>query len=161
MKLCWHALNTCFLCSIWLLPIVCFNLQPTNLYRVSEWIAEQLRYLHFRRILQKPPPVPRNLSSAAVDIIFRLLDKNPKTRLGCGTEGTEEIKKHAFFKVNLNWLSSSSFAVTERDLFSVTCSSIRVRVMSTQRELRLSFCTCVLARNSKTIIRKSLLAYNA
>nr|XP_002123049.3 ribosomal protein S6 kinase alpha-5 [Ciona intestinalis] len=55
-----------------------------------------------RRILYKHPPLPKGLSSAALDVILKLLDKNPKTRLGCGTTGVKEIKEHPYYK-SLDW----------------------------------------------------------
>lgn len=33
---------------------------------------------------------------------FQLLQKSPSNRLGCGTEGGEEVKSHPFFK-NINF----------------------------------------------------------
>nr|CAB3265767.1 ribosomal protein S6 kinase alpha-5 [Phallusia mammillata] len=55
-----------------------------------------------KRILYKQAPVPHNISQTALDIIFKLLDKNPKKRLGCGYDGIDEIKNHRFFK-DLDW----------------------------------------------------------
>ena len=52
-----------------------------------------------RRILYKEPPIPHRISSTALDLILRLLDKNPQKRLGCGDNGIMEIKNHAFYKV--------------------------------------------------------------
>jgi len=42
------------------------------------------------------------LSSEARDLIVKLLDRNVETRLGCGPQGAEELKRHPFFR-SLNW----------------------------------------------------------
>ncbi|CAK8693241.1 ribosomal protein S6 kinase alpha-5-like [Clavelina lepadiformis] len=55
-----------------------------------------------RRILYKNPPIPQRVPSTALDLIFKLLDKNPRHRLGCGASGVEEIKSHQFYK-GLDW----------------------------------------------------------
>uniref|UniRef100_H2ZD55 Ribosomal protein S6 kinase n=1 Tax=Ciona savignyi TaxID=51511 RepID=H2ZD55_CIOSA len=55
-----------------------------------------------RRILYKHPPVPKKLSPPALDIILKLLDKNPQTRLGCGNRGINDIKDHSFYK-SMDW----------------------------------------------------------
>ena len=34
------------------------------------------------------------------NLSFKLLEKNPVTRMGCGPEGAEEIKKHSCFSFN-------------------------------------------------------------
>lgn len=46
--------------------------------------------------------VPSDMSSDALDLIVKLLNRDPKKRLGAGPEDAEEIKKHPFFK-NINW----------------------------------------------------------
>ncbi|PIO31253.1 hypothetical protein AB205_0038800 [Aquarana catesbeiana] len=42
------------------------------------------------------------MSELVKDLIRGLLMKDPKKRLGCGPEGSDEIKKHLFFKT-INW----------------------------------------------------------
>ncbi len=42
------------------------------------------------------------LSEAAVDLIVKLLNRNPQRRLGAGPQDAEEVKQHPFFK-GLNW----------------------------------------------------------
>nr|XP_033806925.1 ribosomal protein S6 kinase alpha-5 isoform X2 [Geotrypetes seraphini] len=57
-----------------------------------------------RRILKNDPPYPPEMSSIAKDIIQGLLIKDPRKRLGCGSGGSDEIKKHPFFQ-NINWVN--------------------------------------------------------
>lgn len=54
----------------------------------------------YDEILNRNPHMPSYLSQKAIDIIMRLLDKNPNERLGCN--GVEEIKEHPFFE-NIRW----------------------------------------------------------
>jgi len=46
------------------------------------------------------PSCPGEISKEALDLIQRLLDPNPKTRLG--SEGAEQVKKHQFF-ADVDW----------------------------------------------------------
>ncbi|XP_061467943.1 ribosomal protein S6 kinase alpha-5 isoform X2 [Rhineura floridana] len=55
-----------------------------------------------RRILKSEPPYPQEMTALAKDIIQRLLMKDPKKRLGCCSNGADEIKQHPFFQ-KLNW----------------------------------------------------------
>ncbi|KAL8169044.1 UNVERIFIED_CONTAM: Ribosomal protein S6 kinase alpha-5 [Gekko kuhli] len=55
-----------------------------------------------RRILKSEPPYPEEMSALAKDVIQRLLMKDPKKRLGCGSSGADEIKQHPFFQ-KINW----------------------------------------------------------
>ncbi|KAM8921332.1 ribosomal protein S6 kinase alpha-5 [Pelodytes ibericus] len=55
-----------------------------------------------RRILKSEPPYPTELSEEVKELMQRLLQKDPEKRLGSGPEGSEEIKKHHFFK-DINW----------------------------------------------------------
>jgi len=65
---------------------------PLNSYR------EEL----FENIKNAPLDIPQYVSPIAKDIILRLLNRNPKKRLGT-ISGAEEIKKHPFFK-NIDWV---------------------------------------------------------
>ena len=76
----------------------------------------------FYNIQNAPLKVPKSLSFEAKDllksvslntsgfihlnsqilIIFQLLQRDPKNRLGAGKRGANELKSHAFFK-NINW----------------------------------------------------------
>ncbi|XP_039254874.2 ribosomal protein S6 kinase alpha-5-like [Styela clava] len=53
-----------------------------------------------KRILSKNPPVPRKISSKAKDLIYSLLEKDPKKRLG--SRNILDIKNHPFFS-GLDW----------------------------------------------------------
>ncbi|XP_018414007.1 PREDICTED: ribosomal protein S6 kinase alpha-5 isoform X4 [Nanorana parkeri] len=55
-----------------------------------------------KRILKSDPPYPPEMSGLVKDLIRGLLMKDPKKRLGCGPDGSDEIKKHPFFKT-INW----------------------------------------------------------
>ncbi|XP_026568796.1 ribosomal protein S6 kinase alpha-5 isoform X1 [Pseudonaja textilis] len=55
-----------------------------------------------RRILKSEPPYPQEMTAFAKDLIQRLLMKDPKKRLGCGSGSADEIKQHSFFK-KINW----------------------------------------------------------
>jgi ribosomal protein S6 kinase alpha-5 len=56
----------------------------------------------FRRILTIDPIIPDDLSLDALDLIFNLLVKDPKKRLGGGKDDAEELKRHPFFK-RMKW----------------------------------------------------------
>jgi len=55
----------------------------------------------FENIRHANLEIPQYVSPVAKDIILRLLNRNPKKRLGTIT-GADEIKKHPFFK-NIDW----------------------------------------------------------
>lgn len=55
-----------------------------------------------RRILKSHPPIPDHLSIEVQDFIRRTLVKDPRKRLGGGSEDSLEIKSHPFFK-SINW----------------------------------------------------------
>ncbi|XP_068108356.1 ribosomal protein S6 kinase alpha-5 [Hyperolius riggenbachi] len=55
-----------------------------------------------KRILKNDPPYPPEISDAGKDFIRFLLMKDPNKRLGCGPGGSDDIKKHPFFK-SINW----------------------------------------------------------
>ena len=50
-----------------------------------------------RRILYNSPPMPPDLSPEVLDLLLKLLQKDPKVRLGA--KGAHEIQAHPFFKV--------------------------------------------------------------
>lgn len=56
----------------------------------------------YSRIESGPLRFPRNLGSDVVSLIRGLLDRNPHTRLGLGSEGINEIKRQKFFQ-GLDW----------------------------------------------------------
>uniref|UniRef100_A0A4W6BXS3 Ribosomal protein S6 kinase n=1 Tax=Lates calcarifer TaxID=8187 RepID=A0A4W6BXS3_LATCA len=55
-----------------------------------------------KRISKKDPPFPKDMGPLAKDLIQRLLIKDPKTRLGSGPNGAENVKKHPFYQ-KINW----------------------------------------------------------
>jgi serum/glucocorticoid-regulated kinase 2 len=73
----------------------------------TQTISKILFFLHFFRedlfenIKQAPLEFPPYVSATARDLIMKLLNRNPKKRLGC-TIGADEIKRHPFFKV-IDW----------------------------------------------------------
>ena len=54
----------------------------------------------FYNIINEDLEIPSYISKDARDLIVRLMDRNPVTRLG--TNGADEIKKHKWFK-GINW----------------------------------------------------------
>ena len=56
----------------------------------------------YRAILRDEITYPSHVSPNARDLINKLLDRNPDTRLGAGPRDVEEIKEHPFFS-SLNW----------------------------------------------------------
>ncbi|KAH0787189.1 AGC family protein kinase [Histomonas meleagridis] len=56
----------------------------------------------YQMILKEHVSFPVYVSEVAKDLITKLLDKNPATRLGASEEDVEEIKRHPFFS-SLNW----------------------------------------------------------
>lgn len=55
----------------------------------------------FDNIKHAPLEIPTYVSSTARDMITKLLNRNPKKRLGA-IYGADEIKKHPFFK-QIDW----------------------------------------------------------
>eukprot|EP01033_Poteriospumella_lacustris_P011218 gene11217-7979_t len=53
-------------------------------------------------ILFQEVPFPPFINPEAKDLISKLLDVNPKTRLGSGPNGAKDIKSHPFFKT-MDW----------------------------------------------------------
>jgi serum/glucocorticoid-regulated kinase 2 len=60
------------------------------------------RGVMFQRIIHAPIPSNSYVPPAAFDLICKLLDRNPRTRLGSGAKDFQAIKSHAFF-APLNW----------------------------------------------------------
>eukprot|EP00826_Nyctotherus_ovalis_P046779 TRINITY_DN5320_c0_g3_i1.p1 TRINITY_DN5320_c0_g3~~TRINITY_DN5320_c0_g3_i1.p1 ORF type:complete len:295 (+),score=74.95 TRINITY_DN5320_c0_g3_i1:1365-2249(+) len=56
----------------------------------------------FDNIKRGPLQIPSDMSSDALDLIVKLLNRDPKQRLGAGPGDAEEIKAHPFFKT-INW----------------------------------------------------------
>jgi len=56
----------------------------------------------YRMIINDPIDFPDDMSPEAQDLISKLLDRNPATRLGAGPTDVEEIKSHRFF-APLRW----------------------------------------------------------
>uniref|UniRef100_A0A3Q3ANU3 Ribosomal protein S6 kinase n=1 Tax=Kryptolebias marmoratus TaxID=37003 RepID=A0A3Q3ANU3_KRYMA len=54
------------------------------------------------RICKKDPPFPKDMGQLAKDLIKQLLIKDPKKRLGSGSNGAESVKKHPFYQ-KINW----------------------------------------------------------
>lgn len=55
-------------------------------------------FLFARRILYNSPPMPPDISREVMDLLLKLLQKDPKVRLGA--KGAHEIQAHPFFKVS-------------------------------------------------------------
>lgn len=58
----------------------------------------------YRKILQEELKFPKDLikSADAKDLLTKLLDRNPETRLGSSVQDAEEIKNHPFF-AKIDW----------------------------------------------------------
>jgi len=56
----------------------------------------------YRKIQEAPLLFPPNLSNACKDLITKLLERDPKKRLGSGPNDYKDIQKHAFFK-SIDW----------------------------------------------------------
>ncbi|XP_052859880.1 ribosomal protein S6 kinase alpha-4 [Anopheles cruzii] len=88
-----------------------------------------------RRIANEEPIMPSRISRNAADFIRRLLEKNPKRRLGSGPLEANELKAHPFLK-SIDWASLVRRRVTAPLKPSVT-SEVDTRYFSeefTQRE---------------------------
>ena len=62
----------------------------------------QTKQQMYTAIQKTTPKFPRYLSNNAIDILGKLLAKNPAQRLGSGPLGSEEIKQHPFFH-DIDW----------------------------------------------------------
>ncbi|XP_017843729.1 chromosomal serine/threonine-protein kinase JIL-1 [Drosophila busckii] len=56
-----------------------------------------------RRIQKEQPLIPSSFSSHARDFVLKMLEKNPKRRLGGNHRDATEIKNHPFFR-GINWV---------------------------------------------------------
>ncbi|KAJ1673112.1 Serine/threonine-protein kinase Sgk2, partial [Spiromyces aspiralis] len=56
----------------------------------------------YNRILYEPLRFPSHVSTLSRDFISRLMERNPKYRLGYGMMGTEHIKSHIFY-YGIDW----------------------------------------------------------
>lgn len=56
----------------------------------------------YKSIINDKVKYQPDMSSESKDLISKLLNRNPKTRLGAGPEDAKEIKAHRFFK-GLDW----------------------------------------------------------
>jgi hypothetical protein len=54
----------------------------------------------YRKIAYDMPVIPGVISVNMTDLVSRLLDKDPSTRLGGGESGAQSIKKHPLFDVS-------------------------------------------------------------
>ncbi|ORE00519.1 KAPA [Hepatospora eriocheir] len=68
-------------------------------HKVAPFSASNSKKL-VRKILHQKPEINKSINSDARDLIERLLDKNPKTRIG--NENISEILNHSWFK-GVNW----------------------------------------------------------
>jgi serine/threonine protein kinase len=59
----------------------------------------------YRRIKTADPVTSEDLSPEAADLISKLLEKNPRKRLGGGHNGVDDFKKHPFFAVSSLFIS--------------------------------------------------------
>ncbi|KEG03829.1 rac-beta serine/threonine protein kinase, putative [Plasmodium vinckei vinckei] len=76
----------------------------------------------FENIKYKKIKISNKLSPEIGDLLKKLLQKNPRKRLGSGITDAEEIKKHPFFK-NINWGDVSSKKISppfKPVLFNIT-----------------------------------------
>ncbi|KAH8334843.1 hypothetical protein KR067_002756, partial [Drosophila pandora] len=55
-----------------------------------------------RRIQKEQPLIPSSFSAHARDFVLKMLEKNPKRRLGGNHRDASEIKEHPFFQ-GINW----------------------------------------------------------
>jgi len=56
----------------------------------------------YRKIQEAPLLFPPNLSNSCKDLITKLLERDPKKRLGSSANDYKDIQKHAFFK-SIDW----------------------------------------------------------
>ena len=56
----------------------------------------------FENIKRGPLQVPADMPDIALDLIVKLLNRDPAKRLGAGPSDAEEVMQHPFFK-GINW----------------------------------------------------------
>lgn len=99
----------------------------------------QIPTVLFEKILNEDPVFGDRFPAVAVDLISSLLQKDPQRRLGCGSEGAEEIKYHPFFD-GMDWqaLLEKRIEVPRppHRLEDVTDESHLARAISKTREAR-------------------------
>ncbi|XP_041425973.1 serine/threonine-protein kinase N1-like [Xenopus laevis] len=61
-------------------------------------------------ITENQPQFPDTMSEDSIDIIERLLNKNPEMRLGSTDEDAEDVKKCSFYKVCSNFINNNNSA---------------------------------------------------
>ena len=68
------------------------------------WLGILKENLHFRELtrLFQVVQYPSYMSAEAVDLVGRLLEIDPQTRLGSGRQGLRNLKKHPFFR-GIDW----------------------------------------------------------
>eukprot|EP00041_Stephanoeca_diplocostata_P023403 m.574780 g.574780 ORF g.574780 m.574780 type:complete len:780 (-) comp22283_c0_seq2:640-2979(-) len=83
--------------DFWSLGVLCFEFLVGD----SPFEADDDEEL-FSQILTSKVQYPAKLPPPARAFVDELLNRDPKTRLGCGPRGKDDIQKHAFF-AGLNW----------------------------------------------------------
>jgi len=83
--------------DFWSLGVLCYEFMVGD----SPFEADDDEEL-FSQILTSVVQYPPKLDPSAKAFIDQLLDRNPKTRLGCGAGGKEKIMQHPFFK-DIDW----------------------------------------------------------
>ncbi|OCT75984.1 hypothetical protein XELAEV_18031171mg [Xenopus laevis] len=53
-------------------------------------------------MLNERPYFPLSISEDALDLLFKLLEKNPHRRLGSSKKGAQDVMNHVFFK-DIDW----------------------------------------------------------
>lgn len=81
----------------WSLGILCYEL----CIGIPPFYHQNVRSMYIK-IKNESPKFPAALSRECQDLISRLLNKDPKHRLGSGKGDVEDIKKHQWFR-ELNW----------------------------------------------------------
>ena len=56
----------------------------------------------YQKILKSSVEFPKKISKEAKDLLQQLLEKDPKSRIGCLKNGINDIKNHKWFK-NIKW----------------------------------------------------------
>jgi serine/threonine protein kinase len=56
----------------------------------------------YQKILKSSVVYPKKLSSSAVDLLEKFLEKDPTARIGCLKNGIADIKNHKWFK-SIKW----------------------------------------------------------